>query len=375
MSTEGELTVWRKGQIIAERLCADLLPIEGYKDIDPQSPLGGPDGKKDIICYRDGVRFVAACFFPPTLQEYNQIKTKYLDDLLGVKRNSAEGFIFFTNQRITPFQRPELVTLATESGAKNTEIYHVERIRSILDSPKGYGIRLQYLEIQLTKEEQISFFDHISRGVVQEVRELSNRFNEFSARTTAEFTDLKKTASSVNCPLPELPHFATASLTLEQICWIHRIVTDNSGLPPEQQGALRFVQVWVEHNDFSWVSDEHSTKEEIHLMGPSPKEIYNLVNSLLHDWRSNYRKLLNSSDEVRIEAIADFHHKLLAIHPFLDGNGRLARAILQQQIMELLNRRLSANFTEEPMKYIRCLMSADNGDLNPLILLIKANLE
>jgi Fic family protein len=135
------------------------------------------------------------------------------------------------------------------------------------------------------------------------------------------------------------------------------------------------VQVWVVHKDFSWVSDEHSNKEEIHLMAPSPEEVYNLVDSLLLHWRSNYRKLLNVGFEAQIEAIADFHHNLLAIHPFLDGNGRLARAILQQQIIELLNRRLSANFTEERINYIKCLMSADDGDLKPLVSLIKANLE
>jgi hypothetical protein len=214
LSTEGELTGWRWGATIAERLCADILSIEGYQDIDPQSPLGGPDDKKDIICYRNGVRFVSACFFPPTLQDYNQIKTKYQVDLPGVERNSAEGFIFFTNQRVTPFQRQELADLTTQSGANTTEIYHVERIRSVLDSPKGYGIRLHYLEIELTKEEQISFFDHINRCFTKEVRELSSRFNEFSARTTAALIDLKKSASSLNLPLPELPHFATANLTL-----------------------------------------------------------------------------------------------------------------------------------------------------------------
>lgn len=375
MSTEGELTGWRFGSTIAERLCADLLPIEGYKDIDPQSPLGGPDDKKDIICYREGVRFVAACFFPTTLQDYNQIKTKYLDDLSGAKRNNAEGFIFFTNQRITPFQRSELVNLASQSGVKIIEIYHVERIRSILDSPKGYGLRLHYLEIGLTKEEQISFFDQSNRVVAQQVRELSDRFNEFSARSTAEFIDLKKSTSSLNRPIPELPHFATANLTLEQLFWVHRIVTDDFGLPPEQRGSLRYVPVWVSRNEFSWVSNNSLKPEEIHLMAPAPEVIYNLVDSLLLYWRSNYRKLLNGNNEMRIAAIADFHHKLLAIHPFLDGNGRLARAVLQQQIIELLNRRLSATFTEERVEYIKCLMSADNGDLAPLIRLIKANLE
>jgi hypothetical protein len=33
MSTEGELGDWRRGQIIAERLCAEILALEGFNDI------------------------------------------------------------------------------------------------------------------------------------------------------------------------------------------------------------------------------------------------------------------------------------------------------------------------------------------------------
>ena len=373
--TEITLKNWRVGSIIAERLCADLLSTEGFVDIDPQSPLGGPDGKKDIICNRNGISFIAACYFPPTQNDYNNIEAKFIEDLSGIKRNGVEGFIFFTNQNISPFQRKKLVELAAQNGSDVTEIYHVERIRSILDSPSGYGLRLQYLDIELTKEEQISFIDQVNRNFNQQIAELSAKFDKFSARTIAEFADLRESPSSLGTPLPELPHFATAALTLEQLCWLHRIVTDNSRLSPEQRGSIRCVQVWVAHNSRSWDSGEQATQEAIHIIGPPPKEIYDKIESLINWWRSNYNRILIGNNEMRIEAIATFHHQLLLIHPFLDGNGRLARAVLQQQIIELLNRHLSANFTDEREEYIDCLMSADNGDLSPLIALIQSNLE
>ena len=36
----------------------------------------------------------------------------------------------------------------------DVRIYHLERIANILNTPKMYGIRLEYLEIEMTKEEQ-----------------------------------------------------------------------------------------------------------------------------------------------------------------------------------------------------------------------------
>ena len=45
--TELRLSFWRSGSTQAERLAASALRLSGYEEIDPQSPLGGPDGKKD----------------------------------------------------------------------------------------------------------------------------------------------------------------------------------------------------------------------------------------------------------------------------------------------------------------------------------------
>jgi hypothetical protein len=372
LQTEIALKEWRLGQTGAERLCADILQVEEFNDVNPQSPLGGSDGKKDILCNKNGIRYVAACFFPPTNQSDTGIERKFFEDLPGVARNDADGFIFFTNQHITPFKRAELVG---RSGLEHVEIYHVERLRTILDSPKGYGLRLSYLQIPLTIEEQTSFFDQISKGLVEQVNELTDRFNEFAARTEAMFIDLRKTPSSLSQPLPELPYFATENLTIQLLFWVHRIVTDDTTLSPEQRGSFRNVSVWVRRTDYSWVSEAPQKTGEILLIAPPPSDIYNMVDSLLRYWRSHYRRLLHESNEVRIAAIADFHHKLLIIHPFLDGNGKVARAILQQHVVELLNRRISARFTEERKNYLNCLISADHGDLEPLITLIKANLE
>ena len=42
--TEYKLKLWREGQTNAERFAADLLLLDGFSSVSPQSPLGGPDG-------------------------------------------------------------------------------------------------------------------------------------------------------------------------------------------------------------------------------------------------------------------------------------------------------------------------------------------
>jgi len=48
--TEYKLLNWRGDSLNPERMCADILIMQDFESVDPQSPLGGPDGTKDILC-------------------------------------------------------------------------------------------------------------------------------------------------------------------------------------------------------------------------------------------------------------------------------------------------------------------------------------
>ncbi len=142
--TEGKetwrrLLDWDRGQTSSERLAAQILRVEGYEGIDPSHPLGGPDGLKDIICIKDKARFVGASFFPRGQQCFSKIKKKYSDDLDGVAKNNANGIVFVTNQELTLSEREKL---KEEAGNIKVDLFHLERIASIIDSPGCYGIRL-----------------------------------------------------------------------------------------------------------------------------------------------------------------------------------------------------------------------------------------
>jgi hypothetical protein len=144
----------------AERLCAELLILEGFESVDPQCPLGGPDGLKDVLCEKNRVRCVAAAFFPQT---YSQTEAKFCHDLEGVSVNRAAGLVFFTNQRLSPSERQTLQKLAQEANAECT-IYHLERIRAVLDAPRGDGVRLEFLRIERPHRLQWCVNDDCLRG-------------------------------------------------------------------------------------------------------------------------------------------------------------------------------------------------------------------
>src|SRR5271166_2367799 len=116
MTTEIKLRFWRGGQTAAERLAGNVLHLDGFSSLDPQCPLGGPDGIKDVICEKNGWKYIGAAYFPTTKKTLASIRKKYLSDLDGVAANKADGLVFVTNQTLSPTERENLVQLATSKG-------------------------------------------------------------------------------------------------------------------------------------------------------------------------------------------------------------------------------------------------------------------
>ena len=160
-STEFILQYWRDGQVHSERLCAGLLQIESFESVDPQCPLGGADGLKDIICEKNNKKYIGAASFSKGEKDFSKIKNKFIKDLKGVSSNEVDGIIFFINQQLTLDERKNLKEIGADEGA-DVSLYHLERMRAILDSPKGYGLRLQYLKIPMNMEEQSAYLTDLS---------------------------------------------------------------------------------------------------------------------------------------------------------------------------------------------------------------------
>lgn len=151
---------WDRGQAPSERLSAHILRAEGYESIDPSHPLGGQDGLKDIVYVKDKEKYIGASYFPRGQQNIAGITAKFMKDLEGVPKNGAKGLAFITNQEIILAERDDFTKRAAPIFL---DLFHLERIVSILDSPQFYGIRLEYLDIEMTKEEQLAFLATVSQ--------------------------------------------------------------------------------------------------------------------------------------------------------------------------------------------------------------------
>jgi len=115
------------------------------------------------------------------------------------------------------------------------------------------------------------------------------------------------------------------------------------GIDDQNSGKYRTGQVRVAGANF---------------MPPSAQKIPKMIEELL-------QTLSQNPDELKpIELAAFFHHRFVYIHPFLDGNGRTARLL-----MNIILTRNGYPFTvllrvDRP-KYLRALSEADNGNLIP----------
>ena len=89
------------------------------------------------------------------------------------------------------------------------------------------------------------------------------------------------------------------------------------------------------------------------------------VPALIGDWIADVQ-LLASSDEASItEALAELHARFERIHPFLDGNGRAGRLVLNLVLVRL-GYPPAIIYKGERSRYLAALRRADKDDPGPL---------
>jgi hypothetical protein len=142
--THHRLLAWTNSSAQAETLALQVLHAEGYENLDPSHPFGGPDGGKDALATKAGRPWLMACYFPRGQKSFASIRKKFLDDFVGVEANGVEGMAFVTNQELRLGEREEL--LAAVGGA--AEIFHLDRIAGVLNRPEMRGVRRQFLYLE-----------------------------------------------------------------------------------------------------------------------------------------------------------------------------------------------------------------------------------
>lgn len=265
--TEGDetwtrLLSWTKGQKLSERLASHILRADGYKSIDPSHPLGGQDGLKDLITIKDNIKRIGAAYFPRGQKSFSEIKGKFKNDLKGIETNKVSGMVFVSNQELNLGERRELKKL----GKPNTiEIYHLERIANILDTPENYGIRLEFLDIELTREEQLSFFAARDQKFFQLNEKLEILMTDYNAFKKSfkydEGTEIfkERTVEEIHSIIDEF----TDKIWYDRHQMLKRMVEKNQSKvdPKIWKGALQAEKMLEEkygienlgpHDDYEW---------------------------------------------------------------------------------------------------------------------------
>jgi hypothetical protein len=134
----------RGGQPDPERLAAQILDAEGYKDIDPSHPLGGPDDGRDGECTRDGEKGVWAVYFARTEVSLREVETKLTHDIASARKHEPKFLAFVTNQELRLAERQRLRSLG---GDIRIDLFHLERVAGILDRPSMAPVRERFLQI------------------------------------------------------------------------------------------------------------------------------------------------------------------------------------------------------------------------------------
>jgi len=140
-------------------------------------------------------------------------------------------------------------------------------------------------------------------------------------------------------------NLATQDLIENDILRIHRIVC--SGIL-ENAGEYRKSQVYIEGSDY---------------IPPPAFEIPDLIKELLEWLRKN-------PEELRpVETAAVLHYKLVSIHPFDDGNGRVAR-LLMNLVLIKHGYPMTVIRNYDRRRYYDTLRKADSGNLKPFVTFI-----
>lgn len=100
-------------------------------------------------------------------------------------------------------------------------------------------------------------------------------------------------------------------LSMQFLCEVHALVKQDAS-KPEEIGRFR--------NKQNWIGPQGSPIEEAYFYPPGPKKIKHYMQAL-------YRYMRTREKDPLVQ-LAIFFGQLLIIHPFMDGNGRVARIFI-----------------------------------------------
>ncbi len=172
-----------------------------------------------------------------------------------------------------------------------------------------------------------------------------------------------------------LQEYLEAQNHAEAIDWIKDIIKDKRALT---EGLIKELHALLMKGiQYIWVGPRDNRVQKDITPGKyktQPNHVIT-INGHIHKYCEPIKvpekmgklvNFINNSGLHPIELAAKAHHKLTAIHPFDDGNGRVARLVMNLILMQkgylpVVIRK------EKKEEYYRTLMKADEGDISDFI--------
>jgi len=183
---------------------------------------------------------------------------------------------------------------------------------------------------------------------------------EGNTMTRAQVEDLveKRRASASLIEVLEVEGYARAA------DWVYRNAADFSGVPTEVLSEIHRQAM-----ELVWAVDPPPTDDrpgQWRSTGVSVRGLnVSLPVSISADLRAWSDSTVNLVGNHPLEHVAIHHAALEKIHPFIDGNGRVGRLVLNFMLLQRGYPPAVIHVDQRP-RYLRALRSADGGNWRPL---------
>lgn len=137
-------------------------------------------------------------------------------------------------------------------------------------------------------------------------------------------------------------------------------------------GIMRTQPVWIAGFFGTAARAMDLIESRIDIALESPERISEALQRLCNEWNESVSSLSKAKDIDKALALAQFHYRLAVIHPFLDGNGRVARLILDQQASFIFRRPLQLQL--DRAEYYKALRLGNAGSMEGLRDIILASI-
>lgn len=245
--------------------------------------------------------------------------------ILGLLSSGIVGYIIYQKQKQDAIKSNKRLILAIQKQFKPV----ASTVSEVSKSQEELLNKFNTIKIKFNN----AIIDHN----VAELLPLAQEYTKI-ADSIAERNEHK-----ISLSIPE-----NLKLTIHEICKLHKRL-----FPKEYEfgGNLRKSKVIIAGNNDKYIP-------------PLPSKVPESLKKLINWWNKQMINFQNLDFENKLDILTKFHHQFLSIHPFLDGNGRIARLIFIGQAYGLFNKNIK--FNVERSTYYKALSIADEYSLDAL---------